>query len=122
VLGLVRRVGGPSVLMLAGDWPRSAAALLQLGQNLLLAECTYALARAAEVRVATHRLSRALTRATGVRSVSELAIRNAAHAVKAQLAALAVANADGQSLSIMATHGYPLTLVEHLRISRGEGV
>ncbi|PWT83237.1 MAG: hypothetical protein C5B57_07230 [Blastocatellia bacterium] len=122
LLGLTRRAGAPSMLMLAGDWTRSAPPLLQLGQNLLLAECTCAVARAAEARVAAHRLSLALTRATGVRSVSELAIRNAARAVHAQLAALAVANADGQSLSIMATYGYPLTLVEHLRIPRGEGV
>jgi diguanylate cyclase (GGDEF)-like protein len=42
--------------------------------------------------------------------------------VHAQIAALAVANADGQALAITATHGYPLTLVEHLRIRRGEGV
>jgi diguanylate cyclase (GGDEF)-like protein len=74
------------------------------------------------VRVATHRLSRALARATGVRNVSEVAVRNAARAVRAQVAAFAVANSDGQTMTIMATHGYPLTLVEHLRIPRGVGV
>jgi diguanylate cyclase (GGDEF)-like protein len=122
LVGLTRRAGSPAVLVFAGDWTRSATSLLQLGQNVLLAECAYALASAGHVRVATHRLTRELSRATGVRNVAEVAIRNAARAVRAQLAALAVADPDGQNLSIMATHGYPLTLVEHLRIPRGEGV
>jgi diguanylate cyclase (GGDEF)-like protein len=122
LVGLTRRAGAPAVLILHGDWTPSTSSLLQLGHNLLLAECAYALATSAQVRLATHRLSRALARTTGVRSVSEVAVRSAARAVHAQIAALAVANTDGQALAIMATHGYPLTLVEHLRIRRGEGV
>jgi len=122
LVGLTRRAGAPAVLMLSGDWMQSEATLLQLGHNLLLAECAYALAASAHVRIATHRLSRALARATGVRNVSEVAVRNAARAVRAQMAAFAVANPDSQTLTIMATHGYPLTLVEHLRIPRGVGV
>jgi diguanylate cyclase (GGDEF)-like protein len=122
LIGLTRRAGAPAVLMLAGDWTGSETTLLQLGHNLLLAECAYALAMSAHVRLATHRLSRALARATGVRNVSEVAVRNAARAVRAQVAALAVASPDGQTLTIAATHGYPLTLVEHLRIPRGVGV
>ena len=122
LVGLTRRAGAPAVLIFYGDWTPSAPSLLQLGHNLLLAECAYALATSAQVRLATHRLSRALARTTGVRSVSEVAVRSAAKAVHAQIAALAVANADGQALAITATHGYPLTLVEHLRIRRGEGV
>jgi diguanylate cyclase (GGDEF)-like protein len=122
LIGLTRRAGAPAVLMLAGDWTHSETTLLQLGHNLLLAECAYALAISAHVRLATHRLSRALAKASGVRSVSEVAVRNAARAVRAQVAALAIASADGQSLKITATHGYPLTLVEHLRIPRGVGV
>src|SRR5262245_9593094 len=122
LVGLTRRAGAPAVLVFYGDWTPSAPSLLQLGHNLLLAECAYALATSAQVRLATHRLSRALARTTGVRSVSEVAVRSAAKAVHAQIAALAVANADGQALAITATHGYPLTLVEHLRIRRGEGV
>lgn len=122
LIGLTRRAGAPAVLMLAGDWMRSEETLLQLGHNMLLAECAYAMAVSAHVRLATHRLSRALAGATGVRNVSDVAVRNAARAVRARMAAFAVANADGQTMTITATHGYPLTLVEHLRIPRGVGV
>src|SRR5262249_49667109 len=122
LVGLTRRTGTPAVLILAGDWTLSASPLLQLGHHRLLAEFAYALASTSQARLATHRLSKALGRASGIRSVSEVAVRNAARAVRAQLAAIAVANADGQTLTIMATHGYPLTLVEHLRIQRGDGV
>jgi diguanylate cyclase (GGDEF)-like protein len=122
LLGLTRRTGTPAVLMISGDWTLSEATLLQLGQNLAMAERAHAMSSSAQVRVATHRLSRALARVTGFRNVEEVAVRNAARAVQAQLAALAVTDADDETLVIMATYGYPLQLVEHLRIPRGVGV
>ena len=54
LIGLTRRAGTPAVLMLAWDWMRSEATLLQLGHNLLLADCAYALAASAHVRLAGH--------------------------------------------------------------------
>jgi diguanylate cyclase (GGDEF)-like protein len=122
LVGLTRRSGAPAVLMLHRDWTLSHRPLAQLAHSLLLAQRAYALAASARVRIATHRLSRALSRVSGFREVSAVAVRNAARAVNAQLATLAVTDADHQELEIMATHGYPLTLVEHLRIPRGVGV
>jgi len=122
LVGLTRRAGSPAVLLIHKDWSASATALVQVGRHVLLAQRANALTASARVRVATHRLSRALARATGVRSVSEIAVRSAARAVRAQVAALAVANPDGRTLAITATYGYPLALVEHLRIRKGDGV
>ncbi len=122
VIGLTRRTGWPAGLLLQGDWRPSRSSLQQLGHHLSLALWAYENAVSAQVRLTIHRLSRALARATTVRGISEAAVRAAAQSVKAQVVALAVATADGQTLSIAATHGYPLTLVEHLRIRKGEGV
>ncbi len=121
LVGLPRRQT-PSVLMLHRDWTLSASPLRQLGENLRRADRVYALSSAAQVRVAMHRLTRALARSTGYAGVADLAVRNAARAVRAQIATLAVADADSQMLRIMATVGYPVKLVEHLRIARGVGI
>jgi diguanylate cyclase (GGDEF)-like protein len=45
-----------------------------------------------------------------------------ARAVDARLASLVVPSPEDQSLSIVATFGYPLALVEHLRIAPGAGI
>lgn len=122
LIGLTRRSTTPAVLMLQGDWTRSASTLERLGQNLLLAERAHVLSSSAQVRVATHRLTRALARSSGFAKVAEIAVKNAARSVRAQIATLAVADADNQTLRILATLGYPVNLVEHLRIARGDGI
>jgi len=122
LLGLTRRAGTPAVLMIEHDWTLSQHTLLEFGERLLGAERTYALSASAHARVATHRLSRALSRVTGFRDVASVAVRDAARAVQAELAMVAVADAENLSLKIMATHGYPLALVEHLSFPRGLGV
>lgn len=122
LLGLTRSAGTPAVLLIERDWTLSQSTLLQFAESLLAAERTYTLSASAHARVATHRLSRSLGRVTGFRNVAAIAVRAAARAVRAELAAVAVADADNQSLKIMATHGYPLALVEHLSIPRGFGV
>jgi diguanylate cyclase (GGDEF)-like protein len=122
LVGLTRRAGTPAVLLIEHDWTLSQNTLLQFAERLLSAERRYALSASAHARVATHRLSRALARVTGFRDVASVAVRDAARAVQAELATVAVADAENQSLKIMATHGYPLALVEHLSISRGVGV
>jgi len=122
LVGLTRRAGSPMVLLLYGDWTASASVLLQVGRQLLLAERAYALAASARVRLATHRLNRALVHTTGVRSVLELAVRSAAKAVDTKVAALAVVDPDGRNVGITAMYGYPLAHVEHFRVGRGDDV
>lgn len=122
LIGLTRRSATPAVLMLDRDWELSASTLRQLGEGLLLAERVYGLSTITRSRIATHRLTRALARATGYAGVADVAVRNVARAVHAQLVALAIAEPDTRQLRIMATHGYPLKLVDHLRIEPGSGV
>lgn len=122
VIGLSRRAILPSVLLVYGDWTLSASTWEQFGRNLLLAELAFSLSVSARVRVAAHRLTRALSRASGFQSVAHVAVRNAALTIRAEIATLAVADLENETLQIMATHGYPVALVEHLRIPRGTGV
>ena len=122
LVGLTRRSLMPAVLMLHHDWTLSAATLERLGRNLLLAERAHSASSSARVRAATHRLTRALARSSGFERVADIAVRNASRAVRAQIATLAIADANTKTLRIMATHGYPVKLVEHLRIARGDGV
>jgi len=121
LVGLPRR-SRPSVLLLHRDWTLSSSPLREVAEHLLRADRVHALSSAAQVRVAAHRLTRALVRSTGYAGVADIAVRNAARAVRAQIATLAVADADNQMLRIMATIGYPVKLVEHLRIARGVGI
>jgi diguanylate cyclase (GGDEF)-like protein len=58
---------------------------------------------------------------SGEREVCQTVLKHVVRALPCRIAAFAVPNEDGQ-LSILATHGYPLTLVEHLRIPPGTGV
>jgi diguanylate cyclase (GGDEF)-like protein len=58
---------------------------------------------------------------TGLGSVCTLVLRHVARAVPSRFAAFAVPN-DEEALSIVATHGYPLQLVERIRIAPGRGV
>jgi diguanylate cyclase (GGDEF)-like protein len=122
LVGLTRLAPRPVVLLLDGDWTLSSSTLERVGRNLLLAERAYASSAAAQVRVAAHRLTRALARSSGVGKVADIAVRNAARAVRARIATLAIADADSPTLRIMATLGYPVKLVEHIRINRGDGV
>ena len=57
----------------------------------------------------------------GLREVCELAVRYAVKALPCRMATFAVPTDQG-NLSIVATHGYPVALTEHLRISPGAGV
>jgi diguanylate cyclase (GGDEF)-like protein len=72
--------------------------------------------------LAPHRLSRRLARVTGREDVSGLIVRSMARAVDARLASFAMPDPEGGQLAIVATHGYPLALTEHLRIAPGVGV
>src|SRR5713226_6136772 len=74
------------------------------------------------IGVAAHRLSRTLARVTGVHEVCQAVLRHMVRAVPSRLAAFAVPASGDERLSIVATEGYPLALVEHLRIDPGVGV
>ena len=66
--------------------------------------------------------SRRLGRETESSRIHRLILRTIAGHVHARIGALALYQEDDQALAIMATHGYPAVLVEHLRIKPGEGV
>src|SRR5216684_5364290 len=76
----------------------------------------------ARMWLAQYQFSRRLARATGREDVSGLIVRSMARAVDARLASFAVPDLDTGRLAIVATHGYPLALTEHLRIAPGVGV
>jgi diguanylate cyclase (GGDEF)-like protein len=122
IVTLPRPDRGPAALLLHGDWTRSESVLQRLAEKVVLAEREIPLSSEARVRVASHRLARALTRASGFADVADVAVRNAARALGADIATLAVTDAETQTLRIMATRGYPVKLVEHLRIARGDGI
>jgi len=111
----------PILLLIEGDWSLSAPALLAFAQKCLSGERILTAQGRSRAGVATHRLSRALSRVSGLTEVCNLVIRHVVRAVPSRLAALAIPTRDNQ-LSIVATHGYPVALVEDLRIPSGVGV
>ena len=66
--------------------------------------------------------SRRLARETDTHRVHGLILRTMAGHVRARVGALALYHVDEKALVIVATHGYPSVLVEHLRIQPGEGI
>jgi diguanylate cyclase (GGDEF)-like protein len=66
--------------------------------------------------------SRRLGRETDSSRIHSLILRTIAGHVRARIGALALYQDDDQALAIMATHGYPAVIVEHLRIKPGEGI
>jgi diguanylate cyclase (GGDEF)-like protein len=121
LVGLATRGEHPGVLMLEGDWTLSGPALIQFAQNLLFAERAYAASSQAHIGVATYRLTRRLTRVTGLNEVCAVVLRHVVRTVPSRLAAFAIPTDEG-FLTIVATHGYPKALVEDIRIAPGSGV
>lgn len=120
LVGLAAAPSTPVVLILEGDWTPSAPDLRQLARNLL-AGTSRAGQSPLALDAATHRLTRTLADTTGLAAVGEAVLHYVVQVVPSRMASLAVATADGD-LSIVATHGYPHALVEHLRIAPGTGV
>jgi diguanylate cyclase (GGDEF)-like protein len=108
------------MLVLEGDWTRSALVLRQFAQSLARGS-----AQAAPTHTPADAISQQLTRAladtTGLASVGESTLHYVLLAVPSGIASLAVATSQGD-LAIVATYGYPRTLVEHLRIPPGQGI
>lgn len=110
-----------AALLLAGDWRLAGSALNAFGEQLSGA---FRAPRpsAGGLRRASHRLARRLSRTHGLGPVCTAIIEAMAGLVRARLGAIAIVDASDRRLSIKATHGYPLMLVEHMRIEPGEGV
>lgn len=121
-VGVRSRRRGSTLLLLEGDWTDSGAPLVDVANGLIRAEQTRALTSRARVRVATHRLARTLAAVTGLKPISDVVVRSIAEVVGLRIASLAVPDVEGRQLSIVATYGYPLVLVKHLRIRPGVGV
>jgi diguanylate cyclase (GGDEF)-like protein len=119
VVGLASSPNSPVVLIIDGDWTACGVVFRDLAQSFSDAD------REASSAPAAHSISRHLTRAladtSGLAAVAEVVLHHVVQAVPSRMASLAVAASDGE-LSIVATHGYPRALVEHLRIPAGSGV
>jgi diguanylate cyclase (GGDEF)-like protein len=109
-----------ALLCIEGDWS---------GSDLALADAAEALCSPSDgprgaangVGIAAYELARDLAAVSGLREVCELAVRYAVKALPCRVATFAVPTDQG-NLSIVATHGYPVALTEHLRIPPGTGV
>jgi diguanylate cyclase (GGDEF)-like protein len=127
LVGMSAGTGMPVVLGLEHDWTTSAAEMIRLAQHTPAAESVEPREPAspqpmlAHVSVTTHRLTRKLARATGLREISAAVLQHVVRAVPSRLASFAVPT-EGDQLTIVATHGYPLELVESVRITPGSGV
>ncbi len=105
-----------------GEWAALAPVLAATAQNLALIARVWVGRERARSRAAVHRLSRELERAATPQAVWQAIVRAMARTSGARIAALAVPDPADQRLAIVATRGYPLELVEHLRIEPGTGI
>ena len=74
------------------------------------------------LRMSTHGFARRLSKTGGAQPVADLIAKRMAQAVRARFAALALPDTSARRLYFAATYGYPLELVEHLRIEPGSGI
>lgn len=81
-----------------------------------------AASRAETVVAATYSFARKLTRRPPSLPLRQFIVDEIAEATRARLASLAVHDEARGQLRVVATHGYPAVLVEHVRQSPGEGV
>ena len=112
----------PMVIAIQGDWARSSSLLLLIARNFALLWESRRTRSRARAHLTSRRLARRLLLAGGLQAVCGTLVREMATAVNARIAALAVSDPVDRHLSILATHGYPLELVEHLQIDPREGV
>jgi diguanylate cyclase (GGDEF)-like protein len=121
LVGLADTPSTPVILMLEGDWTACAATLRELARSLSTSRPEAMQAPEPSLHRVTQELTRALADCSGLAAVGELVLRHVVEAVPSRIGSLAVATTEGE-LSIVATHGYPHDLVEHLRIVPGSGV
>jgi len=121
LVGLATRSGAPAFLLLEGHWTLSSQTLLRFAQNLQLDERGVSREPRPHPSAAAHRLARALGRTTGLEEVCAVVLRHVVRSIPSRLASFAVASEEGP-LAIVATHGYPVELVDGLRIAPGSGI
>jgi diguanylate cyclase (GGDEF)-like protein len=110
----------PVILFIDGDWTACALVFRDLAHSFSLTDQGSTPSVPTLDNIAQH-LTRALADTSGLAAVGEVVLHHVVQAVPTGMASLAVAASDGE-LSIVATHGYPRALVEHLRIPAGSGV
>jgi len=117
-----------AALAIAGVWP-SDSPLSTLAEAICLnvarsrqATTSTTSERGARVGQILYRMTREVARATTTDVVAQAIVRHAASAVRARIGALAMKMPGADDVSIVATFGYSLRLVEHVRIEPGAGV
>ena len=120
LIGLASQPYPPVILIIDGDWTPCALVFRDLARAFSLGRRDVESPRPALDAISQH-LTRALADTAGLAAVGEVVLHHVVEAVPSGMASLAVAASDGE-LSIVATHGYPRALVEHLRIPAGSGV
>jgi diguanylate cyclase (GGDEF)-like protein len=108
-----------AMLLIEGDWSASTLALAEAARALCAPDVSST--SLGDVGLAAYELARDLAAVTGLREVCELAVRAVVKTLPCRVATFAVPTDQG-NLSIAATHGYPVALTEHLRISPGAGI
>ena len=108
-----------AMLLIEGDWSESTHALAEAAHALCAPGGSST--TLGDVGLAAYELARDLAAITGLREVCELAVRAVVKTLPCRVATFAVPTDQG-NLSIVATHGYPVALTEHLRISPGAGI
>jgi diguanylate cyclase (GGDEF)-like protein len=108
-----------AMLLIEGDWSESAHAIGEAARALCAQDGSST--SLGDVGLAAYELARELAAVSGLREVCELAVRAVVKTLPCRLATFAVPTDQG-NLTIVATHGYPVTLTEHLRISPGAGI
>lgn len=119
LVGLCEAPGPVVVLLLQGDWSASAHDLVQLAERWVGRRSRSILSSGTPG--VTGLLAELARGHAGLGDVCRLVLRHVVAAVPSRLGAIAIASDEG-NLSITATHGYPITLVEALRIMPGSGV
>jgi diguanylate cyclase (GGDEF)-like protein len=107
-------------LLIEGDWSLSAPALLQFAAMASAWQGSRD-PRRRQAGSSVVRLTRHLNRVTGLAEVADAILLHVVRTVPSRVAALAVPTAEDY-LSIVATRGYPMALVQNLRIQTGVGV
>jgi diguanylate cyclase (GGDEF)-like protein len=120
LVGFAGQSDSPVILIIDGDWAACAVVLREFAQSFLRAD-REDVSSAHTLHAISRHLTRALADTSGLAAVGEVVLHHVVEAVPSGMASLAVAASDGE-LSIVATHGYPRALVEHLRIPAGSGV
>lgn len=120
---IAARGAAPAVMLLVeGDWTGIGSTLQAVAGNVAMAWQGHASQGRQRLRTSTHAFARRLSAASGAQAVSDVIARRMAQAVDARFAALALPDNAARRLYIVSTYGYPLELVEHLRIEPGSGI